>query len=346
MQNNRNTPEHRQWRREVLRRDGEACRVCEYQGYSHVHHIKPLEKYPDLATDIDNGITLCGNCHTRLKGKEESTNLQTIIEMVKRKPDMQTADQLERLNVKFCDYLEPLLKSDDIEKRNNAVLQLLRHLYVYPNSLNQFLPLIQRFLNKESRLDEGLAEQIIVEFLKDCSSGAALQLLEECETRIEAETQWNSLVSSGEDCLKKEDYDCAIIYLTKAIERDPTAAYAYRKRGEAHGKKGNDNSSIIDYTQAILLSNDAEIQNLWFNYIDRGMAYFAKAAISTSNRGLKTSYFLSAKADFDEAIRLNPSSHVGYLVRGTMFKTVGVSDLARKDLEKADQLRENESEDV
>lgn len=342
MQNNRNTPEHRQWRRDVLQRDGGTCRVCEEHGNSHVHHIKPLEKYPDLATEIDNGITLCGNCHTRLKGKEESTNLQTIIEAVKRKPDMQTADQLERLNVKFCDYLEPLFRSDDLEKRNNVVFQLLGHLYVYPASLNQFLPLIQCFLNKANRSDEGLVEQIIVEFLKNCSSGTALQLLREYETRIEAETQWNSLVSNGEDCLKKEDYDCAIIYLTKAIERDPIAAYAYRKRGEAHGKKGNYNSSIIDYTQAILLSNDTEIQDLWFNYIARGTVYFAKACISTSRRGLKGSYFFSAKADFDEAIRLNPSNPDGYVTRGAMFKAMGASDLAQKDFEKAEQLRENE----
>ena len=109
----RNSAEYRQWRRKVKERDGNACRVCEAQLNLHIHHIKPLEKYPDFATDIDNGITFCGNHHALLKGREESTNLQAIIEAVTNKPDIRTADQLKRLNGKFSNYLINLLKSGD-----------------------------------------------------------------------------------------------------------------------------------------------------------------------------------------------------------------------------------------
>ena len=65
-----------QWKREVKRRDGDACRACGETINLHVHHIKPRSIYPELALELDNGIALCGNCHARLKGKEESTNLK------------------------------------------------------------------------------------------------------------------------------------------------------------------------------------------------------------------------------------------------------------------------------
>ena len=189
MQDIRKSPKYQQWRQDVKQRDEGICRVCEEHSNSHVHHIKPLEKYPDLATEIDNGITLCGNCHTRLKGKEESINLQMIIEAVTRKPDMRTADQLKRLSSKFCTYLEPRLKSIHSNLRHKAIYQLFAHLQIYPDSLDQFLPLIQHLLDSENGSDKELAKQIAVEFLKGSSSGIASQILSEYNRRTEAEIQ-------------------------------------------------------------------------------------------------------------------------------------------------------------
>ena len=190
MQDIRKSPEYQRWRRKVRQRDGNACRVCEAQFNLHIHHIKPLEKYPDFATEIDNGITLCGNHHALLKGREESTNLQTIIEAITNKSDIQTANQLKRLNAKFCDYIEfPLTSgnviSGDRSARNKAVHQLFTHLQIYPNSLNQFLSLIEHLLNEDSKVDDGLSKQIAVEFLKSSSSEEALQMLREYEGWIE-----------------------------------------------------------------------------------------------------------------------------------------------------------------
>ena len=170
-----------QWKREVKQRDGYACRACGETIPLHAHHIKPRSKYPELALELDNGITLCGNCHARLTGREESTNLRAVI------PDTQTADQLIRLNSIFCDYLNPLLRSDDPDTRNNAIFQLFSQLQLYPDSLNQFLPIIQRFLNRENGSDVGLAEQMVVEFLRRSSSEAASQVVIEYERRITTE---------------------------------------------------------------------------------------------------------------------------------------------------------------
>ena len=199
MQDIRKSSAYKQWKLEVRQRDEDACRVCGVQRNIHVHHIKPFKKYPDFATDIDNGITLCGNCHTLFRAKEESTNLQTIIEAVKGHPDRRTANQLKRLNSKFCAYLEPRLKSIHSNPRNKAIQQLFAQLQIYPDSLDQFLPLLRHILNKGHFLDRehgrfspGFIVQMAIEYLEGSSSSAALKVLRKYEVRIEAEEKERS----------------------------------------------------------------------------------------------------------------------------------------------------------
>lgn len=60
----RKTDKYKKWRGEVYRRDNWACQNCNRKLKRLVaHHIKPVEKFPELIHDIDNGITLCRSCH-------------------------------------------------------------------------------------------------------------------------------------------------------------------------------------------------------------------------------------------------------------------------------------------
>ena len=194
----RRSKEYKQWQRMVKKRDGNACRVCGVNLNLHTHHIKPLDTYPDFAIEPDNGITLCGNHHTALRGKEESTNLTTTLS------DEQTAEQLKRLNNKFCAYL--LSKLDNPDEKNKVAFQLLGQLQIYPDSLDQFLPLIQHFLNWEHGTNKGLAEQMVIEFLSN-QSGRPLQVVREYEKqRSEAEKKvyseaWNQLLSKPDQLI-------------------------------------------------------------------------------------------------------------------------------------------------
>ena len=145
---------------------------------------------------------------------------------------MRTADQLRRLSGKFCAYLNPLLKSEIRSRRNKAIHQLFAHLQIYPDSLDQFLPLIRHLLNKENGFDQGLVAQMAVEYLKGSSSSTALQVLREHEERIAAEAKERSELFPR---ARQGDADAqgrlGVMYATgKGVEQnDRAAVYWYRK---------------------------------------------------------------------------------------------------------------------
>jgi len=64
----RRSAEYKQWRDAVYARDGYACQHCgdDKGGNLQAHHIKPYAGFPDLRFVVDNGITLCRDCHERL----------------------------------------------------------------------------------------------------------------------------------------------------------------------------------------------------------------------------------------------------------------------------------------
>lgn len=60
----RGTYKYREWRSSVFERDNYTCQICGVKGsYLNADHIKPWSKYPDLRFDINNGRTLCLECH-------------------------------------------------------------------------------------------------------------------------------------------------------------------------------------------------------------------------------------------------------------------------------------------
>ena len=60
----RHRREYRYWRTLVYQRDDYTCQCCGVRGGKlNAHHINPFADYPELRYDVNNGITLCVNCH-------------------------------------------------------------------------------------------------------------------------------------------------------------------------------------------------------------------------------------------------------------------------------------------
>lgn len=64
----RQSYEYKLWREQVIKRDNNICQCClkkidNHDLLTHVHHIYNFADYKDYRTNINNGITLCNECH-------------------------------------------------------------------------------------------------------------------------------------------------------------------------------------------------------------------------------------------------------------------------------------------
>ena len=79
MQAIRNSDAYKNWRDAVYLRDNWTCMECGARSsadtavYLNAHHIHPIKdnKNTLLIFDVNNGITLCADCHNKTKGHEE-----------------------------------------------------------------------------------------------------------------------------------------------------------------------------------------------------------------------------------------------------------------------------------
>lgn len=80
-------PAYKQFRLEVLKRDNFTCQMCKKKGRRsklNVHHIIKWSTAASIRYDVDNGITLCYDCHKSVTGKE-SHYISFFTELINKK---------------------------------------------------------------------------------------------------------------------------------------------------------------------------------------------------------------------------------------------------------------------
>jgi len=62
----RKSSEYRKWRKDCMERDHYTCQLCGVIGRRlQVDHIKPFSLFPELRFVLENGRTLCEDCHKK-----------------------------------------------------------------------------------------------------------------------------------------------------------------------------------------------------------------------------------------------------------------------------------------
>lgn len=68
-QKKRNDPRMKEWRQAVFERDRFTCQDCGTKGYLQAHHVVPVSEDLNKAFDVENGKTVCVECHEKIHGR-------------------------------------------------------------------------------------------------------------------------------------------------------------------------------------------------------------------------------------------------------------------------------------
>ena len=77
------TKDYKMWRTAVFQRDNYTCQRCQQVGYKlTAHHIESYAEHEDKRFVVDNGITLCHECHLMVHKKygKVKTNREQLLE--------------------------------------------------------------------------------------------------------------------------------------------------------------------------------------------------------------------------------------------------------------------------
>ena len=329
-----------QWKNEIKKRDGYVCRRCGFDKNLHVHHILPKDKYPYEQDYPPNGLTLCGNCHSLLKDKEEQTDLRSFLP-----DDPKIDEQLKYLseNASLVGKSQRMLLAGDKSQRTNRLGE-------------------NRFRQANEFSDQEEYEEAIA--LYDDAIRLKSDFVEAYYHRGKAKyelKQYKAAIYDYDNALRlKPDntsvyfdrgkakcalgqYKSMITDYNMVIQFTPDYVSAYFNRGLAKYKLDQHDAAITDFDEAISLKPDFAKA-----YYYRGLAKYEQKLHNTALADFvevtrldpnfrKDSPYLKF-ATSEKAIRQNPDDAFAYYYRGQAKAELGQHDAARTDYDTAVRL--------
>jgi tetratricopeptide (TPR) repeat protein len=184
-------------------------------------------------------------------------------------------------------------------------------LHGVPFSKLQGLPADARPVTKWRNRDEAFAD--IAKGIREAVEavrGRGPRRVDEVNDSKDA-TYW---YERGIRALSDSQLDAALHALSRAIEANPLAAYAFYNRGLTYYLLKDDNKAIADFDRALELGVDDALL-----FRNRGNAYSHRGDVG------------SALADYARAIELEPYNPLPYLNRGEIYQNTLQNQLAIAD---------------
>ncbi|QJA06031.1 tetratricopeptide repeat protein [Thermosulfurimonas marina] len=137
------------------------------------------------------------------------------------------------------------------------------------------------------------------------------------------------LFEEGAFLLFKQQFEEAIVYLTKALEADPRLAKAYQARAAAYLKLERLEEAEADLNRALEL--EPENPRLYFRL---GQVFYRRSQL-TQQEEEKKALLEKALETFNRAIDLEPLYAAAFMARSQVYRDLGEEELADFDLDKA-----------
>ncbi len=138
---------------------------------------------------------------------------------------------------------------------------------------------------------------------------------------VESNPDGDEDFKSGTKMLDEKNYEQAILYFTRYLNKYPNDKIGYVNRGIAYGSSGKYEQAVADYTKAVSL--DSQYVSA---YLGRGFIYIVAEK------------FESALRDLNTAVKLDPNNKLAYRFRALLYKKIGENNLAEADSAKAEEL--------
>ena len=313
-----------QWKNDVKKRDGYVCRRCGFDKNLHAHHILPKDTHPYDRDYPPNGLTLCGNCHSLLKDKEEQTDLRGFLPN-----DQEIDEQLKYLseNALVNKSQRVLLEGKETKNINRSVRREFRlgnkrfkheqyevAIFAYDKVIHLKSDFVEAYYYRGKAKHE----------LKQYKNAIA-----DYDDAIRLKSDFvEAYYYRGKAKYELKQYKAAIYDYDKALSLKPNYVSAYFDRGLAKYALRRYQDVIIDYDMVTLFT-----RNNPSAYFNRGLAKYKLGQHDT------------AIIDFDEAISLKPDFVKAYYYRGLAKYEQELYDAAIADFDEVNHLDPNFKED-